>query len=273
MVAAFIIVFREILEAALIVGVVLAATRGVAGRALWVSCGVAGGIAGACIVAACADFLSDLAAGAGQDLFNAAVLLAAVAMLTWHNVWMARHGRALAQEARALAGGVASGARPLYAVALICVVAVMREGSEIVLFLYGVALSGDAAPAALAVGAALGLGVGALVGALLYGGLIAIPMRYFFATTTWLIALLAAGMAAQAIRFLAQAGIVTALESTAWNTSWLLSDSGVAGAVLRTLIGYADRPSWMQVVAYVAVLAVTVALMRLVAAPRAADAV
>src|SRR5262245_17390794 len=142
MIAALIIVFREILEAALIIGVVVAATRGVAGRGLWITAGAAGGVLGACVVAIFADALADAAEGMGQELFNAGVLLVAVAMLTWHNVWMVRHGRAMAQDARALGAEIAAGARPLYAVAIVCAVAVLREGSEIVLFLYGVAVGG-----------------------------------------------------------------------------------------------------------------------------------
>ena len=98
MLAALIIVFREVFEAGLIVGIVLAVTRAVAGRGWWISGGVAAGVLGACIVAAFAGALSSAFAGVGQEMFNAAVLGLAVVMLTWHNVWMARHGRELAAE-------------------------------------------------------------------------------------------------------------------------------------------------------------------------------
>src|SRR4051794_27666328 len=95
MLAAAIIVFREVLEAALIVGIVMAASRGAPGRGAWVAGGVAAGVVGALIVAACAGALSAAAAGIGQELFDAAILLAAVVMLGWHNIWMSRHGRDL----------------------------------------------------------------------------------------------------------------------------------------------------------------------------------
>src|SRR5688500_9510814 len=133
MLATLLIVFREVLEAGLIVGIVLAATRGLPHRGFWVAAGIVGGIAGACIVAAFAGEIANLFAGIGQELFNAAVLLIAVIMLTWHNVWMAAHGRELAQEMRKVGADVVSGERPLTALAVVVGVAVLREGSEVVL--------------------------------------------------------------------------------------------------------------------------------------------
>ena len=93
MLATAIIVFREVLEAALIVGVVLAASRGVIRRGAWVAGGIAAGVLGATLVAAGAEGIQQAAAGMGQEVFNAVILLTAVAMLGWHNIWMTRHGR------------------------------------------------------------------------------------------------------------------------------------------------------------------------------------
>ena len=98
MIAALIIVFREVFEAGLIVGIVLAVTRTVPHRNQWIAGGVLAGILAACVVAAFAGALSNLFAGMGQEVFNAAILTLAVVMLTWHNVWMARHGKELAGE-------------------------------------------------------------------------------------------------------------------------------------------------------------------------------
>ena len=78
MLATLLIVFREVIEAGLIVGIVLAATKGVARRGWWVGYGVAGGVAGACLVAAFAGEIATLFSGSGQELFNATILLLAV---------------------------------------------------------------------------------------------------------------------------------------------------------------------------------------------------
>lgn len=252
MIAALVIVFREVLEAALVVGIVLAATRGLAGAGRWVAAGVAGGIAGAAVVAQFAGAISSTLDGYGQELFNAGVLLLAVAMLAWHNVWMAAHGRQLAGELRAVGDAVRLGRRPMYAVALVVGLAVMREGSETVLFLYGLAVADGGFVDALTGGAA-GLAAGVLAGAALYLGLLRIPARHLFSVTNWMIALLAAGMAAQSMTFLAAAGLV-GLGPELWDSSALLSQDGLAGRILHTLVGYMDRPTATQAVAYGATL-------------------
>jgi len=105
-----IIVFREVLEAALIVGIVMAASRGAAGRGLWVSGGIAAGVFGACGVAVFAEAIAAAAEGMGQELCDAAILIAAVGMLRWHNRWMSRHGREMATHANRLGSDVRSGA-------------------------------------------------------------------------------------------------------------------------------------------------------------------
>jgi high-affinity iron transporter len=262
MLASLIIVFREVLEAGLIVGIVLAATRAVPLRGLWVGLGIAGGVIGACLVAAFAGALADLFDGSGQELFNAAVLGVAVLMLTWHNVWMASHGREIAAEMRAVGQAVQAGRRTLAALAVVVGVAVLREGSEVVLFLYGVIAAGGTTAAGVAAGVGLGIVAGGLVSALLYFGLLAIPVRHFFRATTWLITLLAAGLASQAVAFLQQGGYADAWSTPLWNSSAVLPEDGILGRVLHTLVGYTDQPTGMQLAAYLAVVMVILGLMR-----------
>ena len=206
MLGALVIVFREVIEAGLIIGIVMAATRGVAGRGRWVAIGVGGGVVGAALVAGFAGAISQAFEGAGQELFNASVLGIAVVMLMWHNAWMARHGREIAAAMRQVGTAVSEGARPLTALAIVVGLAVLREGSEVVLFLYGIAASGTSG-ASLLVGGLLGIAAGAAFTGFTYFGLLAIPTRYIFSVTSWLIALLAAGMAAQAVQFLNNAGL------------------------------------------------------------------
>ena len=275
MLPSLLIVFREVFEAGLVIGIVMAVTSSVPGRGLWVAGGVAAGVLGACIVALFTGGLSELFGGSGQELFNAGILGFAVLMLGWHNIWMARHGREIASEMRAAGEAVATGTKSLAALAVVVMIAVLREGSEVVLFLYGVAAAQGGGDLSMVAGGAAGLVLGALVCLLTYLGLITIPARYLFAVTSTLIALLAAGMAAQAIAFLQQANIVTAFDETVWNTSWILSDSSLLGRALHTLIGYVDQPTAMQLIAYAATLAVILVLMRLFAVrpaqrPRAA---
>src|SRR5262245_46533421 len=262
MLGAAIIVFREVIEAGLIVGIVMAATRGVIHRGRWVNIGIIGGVLGAAVVAMFANVISEAFQGAGQELFNASVLGAAVIMLMWHNAWMARHGREIADEMRRVGTAVSEGARPLTALAVVVGLAVLREGSEVVLFLYGIMVSGTSVTSMLA-GSALGIVAGAAFTALTYFGLLAIPNRHIFSVTSWLIALLAAGMAAQAVHFLNNAGWLVAFDRTVWDSSWLLSEGSVLGRFFHALIGYTERPTEMQLMVYAVTLLAMFALTRL----------
>ena len=264
MLAALLIVFREVFEAGLIVGIVMAVTAGIAGRGWWIGGGAAAGVLGACVLALFAASLSAAFEGFGQELFNAAILLVAVAMLTWHNVWMARHGRELAAEMHAAGHAVKAGTKSLAGLGVVVAIAVLREGFEVVLFLYGVAAASEPGSGlAIIAGGIAGLALGVATCVLTYLGLLTIPSRHLFAVTTVMLAFLAAGMAAQAVAFLQAANALTTLGVTLWDSSWLLSDRSVLGRALHTLIGYSDQPTALELLVYVATLAVTFALLRL----------
>ena len=263
MLAIAIIVFREVLEASLVAGIVLAASRGVPHRGVWVTGGMVAGILGAALVAACAGAIAAAVNGVGQELFNAAILFIAVTMLGWHNIWMNRHGRELAAAAATLGKAVLGRSRPLYALALVVGIAVLREGSEAVLFLYGIVIASGASALSILGGGVLGLAGGAAIGALIYLGLIAIPLHRLFTVTNWLILLLAAGMASQGAAFLMQANLLPSLGNQVWDTSSILSERSMLGVLLHVLIGYSAQPAGIQVVFYLATLLVIGMLMRM----------
>jgi high-affinity iron transporter len=255
------IVFREVLEAALIIGIVAAATRGIPGRNRWIAAGMAAGLLGSLAVALGAEGLSQLAQGMGQELFNASILGIAVVMLAWHNIWMSSHGRELSANAKAVGGDIRSGAKAMSVLAVVVAIAVLREGSETVLFLYGVSISGDASATAMLAGGAIGMMGGVALGWLLFAGLLRIPLKYFFDATSFLVLLLAAGMASQAARFLIQANLLPSLASPLWDTSSLVPNSSVIGKALQGLVGYDARPAGMQIAFFVTVIVVILAGM------------
>lgn len=265
MLATLIIIFREIIEAGLIIGIVLAATKGVPARGRWVALGVGGGVVGAIVLAAFAGGLSKMFLGSGQELFNATVLLLAVGMLTWHNVWMASHGREISFQLKQVGAEVKIGTRSLAALASVVGIAVLREGSEVVLFLYGVMAQGGTTAMGILAGGALGVLSGAVLTVLMYLGLLAIPAKRLFSITGWLITFLAAGLAVQAVAFLQQAGLMAFLDRPLWNSAAILPDSSLIGRVLKTLIGYTDQPNGLQLIAWLAVISIMVVLQKLVA--------
>jgi high-affinity iron transporter len=262
MFAAALIVFRESLEAALVIGIVAAATRPIAGRGWWIALGAGIGVVGAIGVAAVAESISQMAGGAGQEMFQAIVLALAVAMLAWHNVWMARHGREMAMQARDLGQSVVRGDVALTAIVTAIALTLLREGSETVLFILGIATSSASSRAALAIGSLLGLGAGGAAGVLIYAGLLRVPVNRLFVVTGWLILLLAAGMAGQFARVLIQADVLPALASPLWDTSSWMPDDSALGTLLHALLGYQAQPSATQVLFYVAALVLILAAMR-----------
>lgn len=265
MLATLLIVFREVIEAGIVVGIVLAATKGVKGRGFWVGAGVGVGILGAGVVALFAREIADLFEGWGQEYFNATILSAAVVMLTWHNIWMASQGQAMAQEARvrALGGAVAAGHRPITALAIVVGVAVLREGTEVVLFLYGIVSAGNSALSVLT-GGFLGILAGGVLSAIMYLGLAAIPVGALVAVTTGLITLLAAGMASQAVAYLQQAGHFQGMSTALWDSSALLPQNSILGQLLYSLVGYSESPTGAQLIAYLATILVNIAFIRLI---------
>ena len=265
MFSAAIIVFRESLEAFLIISIMVAATRGITQRGNWIAGGVVLGLLGSAAVAMGMERISSLADGIGQELFNVAILLVAVAMLAWHNIWMAAHGRELALQMKSTARSVAEGGSARSVILVVIALAVLREGSETVLFLYGVATGSDNGLRDTVVGGSLGLLSGALIAGLMYWGLLRIPVSRFFAVTGLLVLLLAASMASQAARLLVQADLLPSLGAPLWDTSGVLAQTTALGTILHGLIGYDTQPAGMQVLVYVVVLLVIASGMRWVA--------
>ncbi len=248
-----VIVFREVLEAAIIIGIVAAATRDVPGRTRWLVAGLLAGLVGSGIVAASTDAIAAFASGVGQELFNAIVLGVAVLMLAWHNIWMATHGKELAAHARSIGANIREGRSECSILLVVVGLAVLREGSETVLFLYGIAASEGSGLSSMMLGGLVGVLAGVAVGYAIYSGLLRIPMRWFFAATSVLVLLLAAGMASTAARFLIQADLIPSLASPLWDTSAILPEQSLPGMLLHSLVGYDAQPTGMQIIFYVTV--------------------
>ena len=249
-----VIIFREVLEAALIIGVVAAATRAIPGRNYWLAAGVLAGLLGAGVVAFFASIIAESAGGMGQELFNALVLGLAVVMLAWHNIWMSSHGAELAKNARTIGTDVTEGRSERSVILVLVGLAVLREGSEATLFLYGIAASEGTGAMPMMMGGLAGLMIGAAIGYALYAGLLRVPMRWFFAATGILILFLAAGMASRSAHYLIQADMLPSLASPVWDSSDLLPQQSFFGTLLHILVGYEDRPAGMQIIFYVTAL-------------------
>lgn len=256
MTSALIIVFREMLEMALVLGVLFAATRGMVSSRRWIGAGVGAGIVGALLFALFMEEIESSMNGDGEFLFNAVVLGLASVLIAWTVVWMSRHGREMSEKMKRVGKSVVEGDAPRMALAVVAAAAVLREGGEAVFFLFGAAQSAQSEGAGMVAGAAMGLLLGVATAYLIYRGLVRIPLRQMFAVIGWLLIVLAAGMASQSVEFLVMVDVLPPLVDPLWDASAWLPQSGIVGEVLHVMTGYSDQPSGMQVLTFGAALVV-----------------
>jgi len=260
MIASLVIVFREMLEMVLVVSVLMVATRGVEGSRLWIGLGCLGGLLGAIFLGVFMEQMEASFDGEGEFIFNAVVLILASMMIAWTVLWMSKHGRAMAQHMQHIGGSVSQGNLPHTALALVALSAVMREGSEAAFFLFGAAQGVQTDGWDLFTGGLIGAVAALIVGALLYVGLVRIPLKRVFGVAGWLLMLLAAGMASQACWNLVVIEWLPPLIDPLWNSSALVSSSSGLGELLHVFIGYDDQPSALQVIVFIVALSLMASL-------------
>lgn len=263
MLGSAIVVFREVFEIVLIVGIVLAATQNMPHRFKAIAIGMIAGLAGAGLLALFTDKVSEMAEGVGQEYFNAGVLFTAALFISWTLLWMKKHSRNMKQKFEQLGKTVTEGDAPFLVLSAVIGLAILREGSEIVLFTYGMLASGQSAMSILG-GATLGMIGGLVVGGLFYFGLIRLSMKLFFQVTSGLLILLVAGMMSQAFGFLVAAGDFENLSQTMWDSSALLTEDSIIGQTLGVMIGYTSRPVTIQVIAFALTVISLLAALKMV---------
>jgi high-affinity iron transporter len=258
-----IVVFREILEVSLIVGILVAATKNIPNRTKWIVSGGVLGLLGSLTLAFFTDKISDSLDGMGQEFFNGLILLSASIMISWTVLWMQKHARSLSGELKKLGNSIREGGKPLYALLLVVFFSVLREGAEIVLFTYSSFISGVSL-GEISSGLLVGTICGSAVGVALYLGIIKASGKYFFIVTTWILVFLASGITASGVGFWINAEILQSLGNQVWDTSSIISQVSFVGKFLHIFLGYIDRPAGMQVLAYLLNLGVLVVGLKVV---------
>ena len=162
---------------------------------------------------------------------------------------MNRNGRELTQHFKEVGTAVIKGKKPKYTLTIVVALSVLREGSEIVMFVYSAIVTGGKTHL-LIIGSLFGICMGIFAGVGIYYGLMKIPIKKVLTVTSWLLMLLVAGMVAQAFGYLSAAGRVPDLIPMVWDTSRFISDGSLLGKVMHILVGYTDRPSGIQLLVY-----------------------
>ena len=245
-----IVVFREVLEIAIIVGILTAATKGIPNRARYILAGMALGVCGSLALALAMDEISSMLDGRGQEIFNGVILICAAILISWTVIWMQQHARSLSGEIKNLANSVKEGQKSMISLLIVVFLSILREGSEITLFSYGYYLTGMTV-SNIILGLVLGLILGTACGVALYFGMLKIFGRYFFKVTTWVLVFLACAICSKGVYYLVNAEVLPVIIEKVWDSSLILSQKSTFGNLLHIFIGYADRPTGMEVIAYI----------------------
>jgi len=243
--SAVIIILREVLEAALVLSLLVSTTRLMKLSYSGISAGLGLGIAGAVTATLLVDAISESFDGVGQEVFNA-LILAAIALL------LILYGAGL--DRRVATGNCQLKPVLLMVSCMAVALAITREGMEIIIFFYGFAAS-PAGLLSVVVGGTIGAGVGISMGVLIYYGLISLPDRLAVIVPLLLLALVAAGMASQAVVYLMQGGIVES-QLPVWDSSGWIPETSITGQLLYALLGYEATPTLKQLGLYGATLVV-----------------
>src|SRR5919109_1005216 len=252
--ATFVVTLREAFEAALLLGIVYAYLDRVGARAQyhWVTLGAVLGLVASVAAGVAVGFLSGPLLDLGPDLVAAAVMFVAVALLTWHGWWMRQHARAIKGDVQRRIDEARATQR-LWIVSLVAFTGVFREGAETVLFLWGLMSQTTISGWGGVTGGVLGVASAAVLGWAIFRGGRQLSLPRFFAATSMLLVVVAAGLFSTGIGKLIGLGFIPASEPL-WDTSWLLADDSMVGGFLSGLTGYRARPSLPEVIAYVVYL-------------------
>lgn len=255
MAASLLITLREGLEAALIVGIILAYLARTGNRdksgTVWVgtlAAAIVSGLAGATIFLTAGSI-----EGRSEEVFEGIAMFTAVAVLTYMIFWMRRQAINIRAHLQAQVNtALQSGSR--VALGLLAFVAVGREGVETALFMF--AATKAASPVAATVGGLLGLGAAVVLGYLLYRGTYRLNLRAFFNVTSVLLLLFAAGLLAHGIHEFHEAAVIPTVIESVWDINPVLDEKSTLGSFLKALFGYNGNPSLVEVLAWASYLLV-----------------
>ena len=244
-----IIVFREILEISLIIGILTAVTKAISGRIKLIYSGLFFGLLGSLSLAFFIDKISDSFGGIGQEIYGGVILFLAATLISCTTIWMQKHAKNFSGDFKALSSSVANGQKSPIILMIIVILSVLREGSEIVLFSYGSYLSGVDLNK-IVCGILIGLFLGASFGISLYFGALKFLGKYFLTLTSVILIFLASSTLSKAFAIWAEADLLPSFGNPIWDSSFLLSQQSLVGKFCNIFFGYVERPLGIEMAAY-----------------------
>ncbi len=260
-----IIVFREFLEIFILLSIILAATKAVPQRKFYVTLGVMLGVIGSAIVAIFTRVITDSLEGTGQEIFNIIILLASIFLIASTLIWMKNHSKKINASLKSASSQVIEGNGSKIILTTIISTCILREGSEIVLFIYGVLAAHQISYESLISGFFIGALLGAACGICIYMGILRLSKKYVFKITSGLLIIIAAGLASEVANLISTAGFINSAIFTEplWDSSALVMDNSFLGKILNIITGYTSQPNAMQIIFFISTLGIITSLLKL----------
>lgn len=258
-----IVVFRECLEIALLLGVITAVTNPIKNSKIYIVLGSMLGVVLASLFALSARSIVNSFDGMGDEIFDALVVLLTAILISFTVVWMQGYTKRVKQNLGKLSDDINSGSASKFMLVLVIAMTILREGAEIILFVYSIVSTEHIEGTNYVMSLVLGSTAGFIVGAIIYLGLMNLSGKYIFKVSTALLILIAAGLASKAAGILTYSGILDIYDDQLWDSSWIVSNNSILGKVLNITIGYDSKPNTMQIIFYLSTIMLNVTMMKI----------
>jgi len=258
-----IVVFRECLEIAFLLGVVIAATNPIKNSKIYIILGSVLGVACASVFALFARSIVDSFGGIGDELFNALVVLCTAILISFTVVCMQGYTSRIKQNLGKLSDKITSGNASKFMLVLVVAMTILREGAEIILFIYSIVSTEHIDSTNYILSLGLGGVAGLIAGTIIYLGIMNLSGKYIFKISTILLILIAAGLASKAAGIFTYSGILEVYNDQLWDSSWIISNNSIVGKILNIAIGYDSKPNAMQIIFYFSTIMLTITMMKI----------
>ncbi len=258
-----VVIFRECLEIALLFGIILAATKPIHQSRTYIITGSLIGLVAAALSAFFAEAITQSFNELGDEVVDSGIILFTALMISWTVVWMQGYSGKIHHNLSELSENINAGTASKYSLIIMISTVVLREGVEIILFVYSISSASKISPSDAMMGFGLGCFMGLMVGSVIYMGLIKYAGKYIFQISSVMLTLIAAGLSSEAAGILTSSGIINIMSEQVWDTSWLIGDESIVGNLLNITFGYDARPNGMQITFYALSILITMTFSKI----------
>lgn len=249
------VVFRELIEISMILGIISAATKSIQNSMIYIVAGIMSGTIAASVVAFVVANLHSSLGGFGDELIDVGIIFITVVFVSITAIWVKNYSHKISSKMNDLSEKIEKGLASKIILISVVAFSIFREVTEIVLFISSIAAAHELQPLDYLLGFTLGLSGSVVVILAIYYGMNRIALKYLFKISFVLLTLIAASLASEAAGILTSIGFWDFYNEPLWDSSWLVSDYSILGKILKIMIGYNAQPNLLQVGFYTGTIA------------------